>query len=70
MMNQPMVSGALSAALRWMVKEPATHDRAGPGVTRTRNYAADIISPPIREFTRKVRPRVATAYEDVGCRVD
>jgi hypothetical protein len=40
--------------------------QGGAGLrARARNYAADIIGPPIREFTRKVRPRVATADEDV-----
>jgi hypothetical protein len=35
---------------------------AGPRA-RARNYATDIAGPPIREFTRIVRPRVATAEE-------
>ena len=36
---------------------------AGPRA-RARNYTTDIAGPPIREFTRIVQPRVATADED------
>ena len=44
---------------------PAAHDRAGPGVSTRPELRDRHHRPPIREFTRKVRPRVATANEYV-----
>jgi hypothetical protein len=44
---------------------PAAHDRAGPGVSTHPELRGRHNRPPIREFTRKVRPRVATAGERV-----
>src|SRR5665811_4367 len=41
---------------------PATHVRAGTGHrVLTRNYTTDKVGPPTCEFTRYVRPRVATS---------
>src|SRR5664280_563918 len=41
---------------------PATHVRAGTGHrAQARNYTTDKVGPPICEFTRYVRPRVATS---------
>src|ERR1035437_3419027 len=41
---------------------PATHVRAGTGHrVLARNYTTDKVGPPTCEFTRYVRPRVATA---------
>lgn len=46
---------------------PATHVRAGPGIEHApeTHTAETTFGPPICEFTRIVRPRVATAIEDV-----
>ena len=42
---------------------PATHVRAGTGHrVLTRNYTTDKVGPPSCEFTRYVRPRVATSW--------
>src|SRR5674476_437638 len=41
---------------------PATHVRAGTGHrVLARNYTTDKVGPPTCEFTRDVRPRVATS---------
>src|ERR1035437_3125318 len=41
---------------------PATHVRAGTGHrVLARNYTTDTVGPPTCEFTRCVRPRVATS---------
>src|ERR1035437_11065496 len=42
---------------------PATHVRAGTGHrVLARNYTTDKVGPPTCEFTRYVRPRVATSW--------
>src|ERR1035437_62057 len=42
---------------------PATHVRAGTGQrVLARNYTTDNVGPPTCEFTRYVRPRVATSW--------
>jgi hypothetical protein len=43
---------------------PATHDRAGPGVSTRPELRDRHNRPSVREFTRIVRPRVATADPD------
>ncbi len=47
---------------------PRRYRRRTTGRGRASNYATGITGPPIREFPRKVRPRVATADADVRTR--
>src|SRR5674476_650347 len=48
---------------------PATHVRAGTGHrVLARNYTTDKVGPPTCEFTRDVRPRVATFLCPSPCR--